>query len=69
MDVAGGFPARTGGAGGGASGWSLVGSASADAGCAPFFFFEKSGISFFFFILVSVRTNNQRQRSWSVRQK
>lgn len=56
IDVAGGFPALTGGAGGGASGWSLVGSAVAvDGGCGPFLFFEKSGISFFFFMLVSVQ--------------
>jgi hypothetical protein len=56
IDVAGGLPALTGGGGGGASGWSLVGSAVADAGCCgPFFFFEKSGISFFFFMLVSVQ--------------
>ena len=57
IEVAGGFPARTGGAGGGASGWSLVGSAVTDddGSCGPFLFFEKSGMSFFFFMLVSVQ--------------
>jgi hypothetical protein len=65
IDVAGGFPARTGGAGGGVGGCSLVGSIAADVGCAPFFFFEKSGISFFLFILVSVqegRVERQHQK-------
>jgi hypothetical protein len=52
--VAGGFPALTGGAGGGAGGWSFVGSGT-EWGCGPFLFFEKSGISFFLFILVSVQ--------------
>jgi len=56
MEVAGGFPALTGGAGGGASGCSFVGSAAdEEGGCGPFLFFEKSGISFFLFTLVSVQ--------------
>jgi hypothetical protein len=54
IDVAGGFPALTGGAGGGAGGCSLVGSIT-EGGGAPFLFFEKSGISFFRFIVVSVQ--------------
>jgi hypothetical protein len=54
IEVAGGFPALTGGAGGGAGGWSFVGSGT-EWGCGPFLFFEKSGISFFLFILVSVQ--------------
>jgi hypothetical protein len=59
IEVAGGFPALTGGAGGAAGGCSFVGS-GIELGCGPFFFFEKSGISFFLFILVSV----QEDRSW-----
>src|SRR3954462_12746229 len=47
-EVAGGFPARTGG--GGACCWTLVVSGT-PCGCGSFpFFFEKSGISFFRFI-------------------
>jgi hypothetical protein len=54
IEVAGGFPALTGGAGGGAGGCSLVGSIT-EGGGVPFLFFEKSGISFFRFIVVSVQ--------------
>jgi hypothetical protein len=54
IEVAGGLPALTGGAGGGAGGWSFVGSGT-EWGCGPVLFFEKSGISFFLFILVSVQ--------------
>lgn len=49
IEVAGGLPALTGGAGGAGGGWSFVGSGT-ELGCGPFFFFEKSGISFFLFI-------------------
>jgi hypothetical protein len=56
IDVAGGLLALTGGAGGGAGGCSLVGSITEGGGAPPpFLFFEKSGISFFRFIVVSVQ--------------
>jgi hypothetical protein len=48
IDVAGGFPDLTGGAGGGC--WTFVTSGTPWGCCGPFFFFEKSGISFFRFI-------------------
>ena len=53
MEVAGGFPEWTGGAG--VCGcWTLVASGTPCAGaCGPFFFFEKSGIWFFRFIAAS----------------
>jgi hypothetical protein len=60
IDVAGGFPALTGGAGGGAGGCSLVGSIT-EGGGAPFLFFEKSGISFFRFIVVSVQKGRSQR--------
>jgi hypothetical protein len=48
IDVAGGFPALTGGgAGGGCRTFVASGTL---CGCVPFFFFEKSGISFFLFM-------------------
>jgi hypothetical protein len=50
IEVAGGFPDLTGGAGGGGC-WSFVASGTPWGCCGPFcFFFEKSGISFFLFI-------------------
>jgi hypothetical protein len=49
IDVAGGFPVLTGGAGGGCC--TFVTSGTPCACCGPLtFFFEKSGISFFLFI-------------------
>ena len=57
IDVAGGFPVLTGGAVGGC--WTLVRSGTPWAGCCgPFFFFEKSGISFFLFISSPVGAND-----------
>jgi len=50
MEVAGGLLARTGGGVGGCGCWALVASGTAwDGACGPFFFLEKSGISFFRF--------------------
>jgi hypothetical protein len=53
MEVAGGLSARTTGGVGTCCG-TLVASGTL-WGCSFFFFFEKLGISFFFFILISVR--------------
>src|SRR4051794_39150044 len=47
MEVAGGFVERTGGGGACACGFVVSGT---PCGCSVFFFFEKSGISFFRFI-------------------
>ena len=50
IEVAGGLLARTGGGAGGCGCWPLVASGTAwDGACGPFFFLEKSGISFFRF--------------------